>query len=43
MKNKIIGAIIIAFMAFTTLITYKSLESLSQLDLSDPFDIEEEE
>lgn len=40
MKNKIIGGILVAFMAFTTLITYKSLEALKDLDLTDPFEVE---
>jgi hypothetical protein len=39
-KKFIIAAAAIAFMAFTAVITFKSLEGLNQLDLSDPFEVD---
>ena len=39
-KKIIIAAGLIALMAFTSVITYKSLENLSQLDLNDPFEVD---
>ena len=41
MTNKfIIAAAAIALMAFTAVITFKSLENLDQLDLNDPFEVD---
>ena len=44
-KKLIVVAGAIALMAFTTILAYKSLEGLYQLDLSDPFetDFDDEE
>lgn len=40
MNKKIITGIgLILLIAGTTLLTYKSLENLSQLDLNDPFEV----
>lgn len=39
-KKLIIAAGLVALMAFTTVITYKSLENLSNLDLNDPFEVD---
>ena len=39
-KKLIIAAGLIALMAFTTVLAYKSLENLDQLDLSDPFEVD---
>jgi hypothetical protein len=39
-KKLIIAAGLIALMAFTTVLTYKSLENLDQLDLNDPFEVD---
>lgn len=38
-KKLFIAAGLIALMAFTTVLTYKSLENLDQLDLNDPFEV----
>ena len=41
MNKKLIAAAgAIALMAFTAIITFKSLENLDQLDLSDPFEVD---
>ena len=39
-KKLILAAGLIAIMAFTVVITFKSLEGLDQLDLSDPFEVD---
>lgn len=39
-KKLIIAAGLVALMAFTTVITYKSLENLNSLDLNDPFEVD---
>lgn len=39
-KKLIVTAGAIALMAFTAIITFKSLENLDQLDLSDPFEVD---
>jgi len=39
-KKVLVAAGLIAFMAFTAVVTYKSLENLDQLDLSDPFEVD---
>ena len=39
-KKLILAAGLIALMAFTTVITYKSLENLNELDLVDPFEVD---
>ena len=39
-KKLIIAAGLIALMAFTTVITFKSLENLDKLDLNDPFEVD---
>ena len=39
-KKLIIAAAAIALMAFTAVITFKSLENIDQLDLSDPFEVD---
>lgn len=39
-KRIMIAAGLIALMAFTTVITFKSLENLNQLDLNDPFEVD---
>lgn len=39
-KKLIIAAGLVALMAFTTVITYKSLENLNNLDLNDPFEVD---
>ena len=39
-KKLITAAGAIALMAFTAIITFKSLENLDQLDLSDPFEVD---
>lgn len=39
-KKLIVAAGAIALMAFTAIITFKSLENLDQLDLSDPFEVD---
>jgi hypothetical protein len=39
-KKLILAAGLIAIMAFTAVITFKSLEGLDQLDLSDPFEVD---
>lgn len=39
-KKLIIAAGLIALMAFTTVLAYKSLEGLDQLDLNDPFEVD---
>lgn len=38
-KKVITGTLLIALMAITTYLTYKSLDNLSQLDLEDQFDV----
>lgn len=42
-KKIIIAAGLVALMAFTAVITFKSLENLNQLDLSDPFEVDFDE
>lgn len=39
-KKILIAAGLIALMAFTSVITFKSLENLDQLDLNDPFEVD---
>jgi hypothetical protein len=39
-KKLILAAGLIAIMAFTAVITFKSLEGLDQLDLNDPFEVD---
>lgn len=39
-KKVIMAALAIAIMAFTAVVTFKSLENLDQLDLSDPFEVD---
>lgn len=42
-KKTIVAIGLIAFMALTTILTYKSMENLSNLDLSDPFEVDLED
>ena len=42
-KKLIIAAGLIAFMAFTAVVTFKSLENLNDLDLNDPFEVDIED
>lgn len=39
-KKLILAAGLIALMAITTTLTFKALEGLDQLDLSDPFEVD---
>ena len=39
-KKLILAAGLIALMAFTSVIAYKSLENLNTLDLNDPFEVD---
>ena len=39
-KKLIIAAGAIALMAFTAVVTFKSLENLDKLDLNDPFEVD---
>jgi hypothetical protein len=39
-KKLIVAAGLIALMAFTAVLAYKSLEGLDQLDLNDPFEVD---
>jgi len=39
-KKVLVAAGLIAFMAFTAVITFKSLEGLDKLDLNDPFEVD---
>jgi len=39
-KKFVMAAAAIALMAFTAIITFKSLEGLDQLDLNDPFEVD---
>ena len=39
-KKFIMAAAAIALMAFTAVITFKSLEGLDKLDLNDPFEVD---
>lgn len=39
-KKTLIAAALIALMAVTAVITFKSLENLNELDLVDPFEVD---
>lgn len=39
-KRMLVAAGLIALMAFTAVVTFKSLENLSELDLTDPFEVD---
>lgn len=39
-KKLILAAGLIALMAFTSVLAYKSLEGLENLDLNDPFEVD---
>lgn len=43
MNKKIIGGLLIAFMAFTTYLAYRSLDGIKDFDLNDPFEVELDE
>jgi hypothetical protein len=43
MKKLVAAAILIGAMGLTTYITFKSLEGLEALDLSDPFEVDFDE
>lgn len=43
MNKKIIGGLLVGFMAFVTYLAYKSLDTIKDFDFSDPFDIDLDE